>query len=67
MNRPTKIGLVGAIIAAICCFTPVLVWLFAAVGLAGAVIYLDIVLLPLLAFFIALAAWGLYQSRGSGA
>ncbi len=62
MNRLLRTGLVGAIITAICCFTPLLVWVFAAVGLGGLVIYLDIVLLPLLGFFIALILWAYVKS-----
>ena len=56
MSRLTKIGLVGSIVTAICCFTPVLVWGFAAIGLTGLMAYLDMVLLPLLGGFIALAS-----------
>ena len=63
MNNWLKTGLIGTIITAICCFTPVLVWLFAAIGLAGAIAYLDIVLLPLLAVFIILTIAGFIKSR----
>ena len=69
MNKLTKIGLIGAVITAICCFSPLLVWVFAAIGLAGLIGYLDLVLLPLLAVFIALTIWGFIggqkASRGS--
>jgi mercuric ion transport protein len=58
MSRVTKTGLIGAIIAAICCFTPLLVWVLAAIGLSSLVIYLDAVLLPLLGVFIAMALYG---------
>lgn len=65
MNRLTKIGLVGAVITALCCFTPLLVWALAAVGLAGIIAYLDPVLLPLLGLFVALIVVGyLRQKRG---
>lgn len=63
MNNWLKTGLIGTIITAICCFTPVLVWLFAAIGLAGAIAYLDIVLLPLLAVFVILTIAGFIKSR----
>ncbi len=56
-------GGVGAGIAALCCFTPLLVIALAAVGLAGLSAYLDFVLLPLLLVFVALFALGLYQAR----
>ena len=43
-----KTGIVGTVIAAICCVTPVLVILFGAVGLSALVVWLDFVLLPAL-------------------
>jgi mercuric ion transport protein len=62
VNRPTKIGLVGTVITALCCFTPLLVWSLAAIGLAGIGVYLDIVLLPLLGIFILILLWGLFRT-----
>lgn len=56
-------GIVGAIIAALCCFTPVLVILAGAMGLAALIGYLDYVLLPALFFFIALTVYALYRRR----
>lgn len=56
-------GIVGAIIAALCCFTPVLVILVGTTGLAALTGYLDYVLLPALVFFIALSAYALYRRR----
>jgi mercuric ion transport protein len=47
-----KVGVIGTIIAALCCFTPVLVVLFGVVGLSAVVGYLDYVLLPALAVFV---------------
>lgn len=44
-------GVVGTVIAALCCFTPVLVVLLGAVGLSAWLGWLDYVLLPALAFF----------------
>lgn len=58
MSKLTKFGLAGAIVTAICCFTPLLVWVLASVGLSGLIIYLDTVLLPLLGGFIALMLYG---------
>jgi len=52
-----KTGIVGTILAALCCFTPLLVVLFGAVGLAAWVGQLDAVLLPALMFFIALTVY----------
>ena len=66
MNRLTRIGLVGTVLTAICCFTPLLVWALAAIGLAGLVAYLDPVLLPLLGVFLALILIGyVRQNRGA--
>ena len=66
MNRLTRIGLVGAVLTAICCFTPLLVWALAAIGLSGLVAYLDPVLLPLLGVFLALILIGyVRQNRGA--
>lgn len=61
-----KTGIIGTGIAALCCFTPVLVILFGAVGLAAWVGYLDSVLLPALIFFLALMVYAfLKQDRES--
>lgn len=49
-------AVVGTGVVALCCFTPVLVVLLAAVGLAAFTPYLDYVLLPALAVFIVLTA-----------
>lgn len=53
-----RLGVVGALIAAVCCFTPLLVALLATVGLSALVGWLDFVLLPALAIFAALAVYG---------
>ena len=46
-----RTGLIGTIVLALCCFTPVLVVLLGAIGLASVVGYLDLVLLPALGIF----------------
>ncbi|EFL88026.1 mercury resistance system transport protein MerF [Ahrensia sp. R2A130] len=58
-----RTGLTGAAIAAVCCFTPLLVWLFALAGVSWAVIYVDIIMIPALVFFIALALIGGFRLR----
>ncbi len=58
-----KTGIIGSVVAAICCFTPVLVWLFAAVGLAALVVYLDYVLFPVLAVFLGITAYAILKKR----
>ena len=60
-SRILKAGLIGTILTALCCFTPVLVVLFAALGLTALVGYLDFVLFPLLAVFVLLLMVGLYR------
>ena len=58
-----RVGIIGAIVTAICCFTPVLVWTLAALGLTVLTGYLDIVLLPLLAVFLVIAGVGYWRRR----
>ncbi len=53
-DRLVRWGSVGALVAAVCCFTPALVWVLGAAGLAAVVGYVDLVLLPVLA--VALVA-----------
>lgn len=55
MNKSKKTfisALIGTILTAICCFTPVLVIAFGAVGLSMLVPYLDFVLFPALGILI---------------
>ena len=56
-----KVGIVGTVIAAICCFTPALVILLGAVGLSSLIGILDYVLLPALGIFIAIMGYALWQ------
>ncbi len=56
-----KTGVIGTVIAALCCFTPVLVVLFGAVGLAAVVGYLDYVMFPALGFFVLLTVYALWR------
>jgi len=50
-------GIVGTIIAALCCFTPLLVIVLGAVGLSAWLGWLDYVLLPALAIFVAITVY----------
>jgi|TARA_R100001224_G_scaffold113588_1_gene99559 mercuric ion transport protein len=52
-----RLGIVGTIIVALCCFTPVLVILVAAVGLSALTGYLDYVLIPALLIFLGLTVY----------
>jgi len=56
-----KTGIIGTAVAALCCFTPVLVLLFGAVGLAAWIGHLDAVLMPALAFFFLLTVYAFFK------
>lgn len=56
-------GIIGAVIAALCCFTPVLVILLGVAGLSAVIGYLDYVLLPALAFFVLLTIYALWRRQ----
>ncbi|WP_038247054.1 mercury resistance system transport protein MerF [Ghiorsea bivora] len=52
-----KTGIIGSVILALCCFTPVLVILLGVVGLSAWVGHLDTVLMPALLFFLILTVY----------
>ncbi len=58
-----RTGIVGSVVAALCCFTPILVIGFGVLGLSAAVGWLDFVLFPLLAGFLGLTGYALYRRR----
>lgn len=58
-NTFVRTGTIGSVIAAICCFTPVLVLLLEAVGLSVWLAWLDYVLLPAVVLFLGLTVYGL--------
>ncbi len=63
-------GVIGSVIAAICCFTPFLVVVFAGLGISAWMgWWLDYFLLfPALAFFLAMTAYAIYRlKRNAGA
>lgn len=62
-DRLLPIGIVGTVVAAICCFTPALALLLSAVGLSAAIGYLDIILLPALAIFILMTGYALWRRQ----
>jgi len=62
-----KTGVIGTVIAAICCFTPVLVIGLGVVGLSAWLGWLDYVLLPTLAVFIGITAYGLWRRQRAAA
>lgn len=56
-----KTGIIGSVILAICCFTPILVILLGVIGLSAIVGWLDYVLLPGLGVFLAITGYALWK------
>jgi len=65
-NRLLKVGLIGSVIAAVCCFTPVLVIGLSAVGFGILIGYLDFVLLPVLVIFIGITVYAMTRRDPGG-
>ena len=63
-DKMLKGGIIGSSIAAVCCFTPLLVIAFTGAGLAGLIGGLDYVLFPLLFGSLGIVALALYQRAG---
>ena len=59
-------GVIGTVIAALCCFTPVLVILLGAVGLSAILGVIDYVLIPALIFFVGLTAYAIIRRSKTG-
>ncbi len=64
-NRLLKVGIIGTITAALCCFTPILVVLLGVVGLSALTGYLDYVLLPALCIFVIIMIYAFVQKQRS--
>lgn len=66
-TMPSKRGfyasMAGTVLVALCCFTPILIVLLAAVGLSVFTPYLDMVLLPALAIMIVLTVMSFLRWR----
>lgn len=58
-DRLLVTGIIGTVVAALCCFTPLLVVVLGAVGLSAVLGWLDFVLLPALAGFAGLTVYAL--------
>jgi len=58
-----RTGIAGTVIAAVCCFTPILVVLLGVLGLSAVTGYLDFVLFPALAFFLGLTVYALWRKQ----
>ena len=68
MNNRTllKTGIIGTVIAALCCFTPVLVVLLGVVGLSAWLGWLDYVLIPALLVFVGITIYALRRQQQGG-
>lgn len=64
-RRLLRIGIIGTVVTALCCFTPLLVVLLGAVGLSAALGWLDIVLIPALLVFLGITVYALSKRRGA--
>ncbi len=63
-SKLLKRGIIGSMVAAVCCFTPLLVIAFAGVGLSALIGGLDYVLFPLLFASLGVVAFALYLRSG---
>jgi len=58
-----RVSVIGTVLVALCCFTPILVVLLGTLGLAALTGYLDYVLLPALVLFIGLACYAVWRKK----
>lgn len=58
-----RTGIMGSVIAALCCFTPILVVLLGTVGLSAIVGWLDYILLPALGVFVVITFYALWRRQ----
>ena len=61
------LGLGGSVLAALCCFTPLLVWALGALGLGALIAGLDDVLWPTLLLFAGLTVYALFRKSRQAA
>jgi mercuric ion transport protein len=64
-DKLLRYGVIGTVVVAVCCFTPVLVVLVGAVGLSAAIGWLDYVLFPALGLFIGITIYALWKRRSA--
>lgn len=62
-----KTGMIGSVVAMLCCATPVLVLALGAIGLSAWAAKADYVLIPILLACLALGAFGFYRKRRADA
>ena len=56
-------GVGGALVAALCCGTPILVIVSGALGLSAWLVYADYVVLPALIIFLTIAGYGFWRQQ----
>ena len=64
-DRLLATGIIGTIIAALCCFTPFLVWAFAVTGFAAFTGWIDYVAIPILGIFVAITIIALARRKSA--
>jgi len=64
-SKVLALGLCGTLLAALCCFTPLLPIVLTALGLTGllGVFYNDAVLLPVLAGFLIFTGYAIWRQK----
>ena len=64
-NGLLKTGVIGSVIAGLCCLTPILTLTLGFVGFGAISGYLDYILLPALGIFIGITLYALTRRRGT--
>ena len=59
----SRTGIIGAIVVALCCFTPILLILLGAVGLSALTGWLGYVLVPALLIFVGITIYALWKQQ----
>ena len=64
-SKLLALGISGTLLAALCCFTPLLPIVLTALGLTGllGVVYNDVILLPILFGFLLLTGYALWRLK----
>ena len=64
-DKLLRVGVIGTVVAAVCCFTPILVVVVGIVGLSAVVGWLDYVLIPALLVFLGVTLYALWKRRSA--
>ena len=65
-DKLLKTGIIGTVVAALCCFTPLLVVIFAGFGISAWLGGADYVLFPALFGFMGLSAYAMWRRSQAG-